>query len=257
MSHVLDGVDSERRARVRNALVMSYRYDLLGALALATAALASCAPSTPKEESAPAQATPPPPMQALPERSCEELARDAHAVITAHNTCTADAECATAAAACPGGFACGLAVRASDIAQVNAEVAPISDRYKAQCKECARERVRCMKPNPVCSEGRCAHAPSKSDCDRLEQEAEALIQKHNSCSSDADCVFARGGGGCPMAFGCGVVVNKAQEQAFVTLADPLSATFHEQCGFCAATVAECAAATPICSAGHCSRKREP
>lgn len=230
---------------------------LLAALAL-LAACASSTPATEPEVTAPAetQAPPPePPAQPLPERSCIELDRDIHTVIGTHNACTSSTECVTAAAACPKGVGCGFAVRASDVAQVNTEVAAISERYKAQCNLCAREHVRCIKPNPVCREGRCKHEPDRATHDRLEQEAEALVQKHNSCASDADCVFARGDGGCLMAFACGVSVNKEQEQAFVALAEPLAATFYEYNGYCPAADAHCSVATPICSEGRCSRKR--
>lgn len=224
----------------------------------ALVAMAACAPPKSSATAVPAERSaipaPPPGAQALPQRNCQELEQDAYAVIAAHSTCTADTDCATAAAACPSGFACGVAVRASDVAQVNADVAPISDRYKAQCSKCARERVRCMKPNPVCREGSCVHEPVQSNCEQLEHEAEALVQEHNSCRSDADCVFARGSGGCPMAFVCGASVNKAEEQAFVALAAPLSSTFYEHCGRCAVQTALCMAATPICSEGRCSSK---
>ncbi|HET6331676.1 MAG TPA: hypothetical protein VFG30_00610 [Polyangiales bacterium] len=197
----------------------------------------------------------PTPAPALPERTCDQLQDDAATLINTHNACTADADCAAAAAGCPNGFACGVAVRAGDLAHVDAEMASISDRYKTQCKHCARERVRCMKLNPVCNDGHCAHAPDQAVCDRLDQEAEALVQKHNACASDADCVFARGSGGCPEAFACGVSVNKDQEKAFVELAAPLSKTFYEYCDRCTSQTAECVAATPVCSEGRCSRKR--
>ncbi|HET6331677.1 MAG TPA: hypothetical protein VFG30_00615 [Polyangiales bacterium] len=232
---------------------------LLAALAL-LAACASSTPATEPEVTAPAetQAPPPkPPAQPLPERSCRELDRDIHAVMAAHNACTSSTECGTAAGACPKGVACGIAVRVSDIAQVDTEVAAISERYKAQCNLCAREHVSCIKPNSVCREGRCKHEPDQATHDRLEQEAAALVQKHNRCASDADCVIARGDGGCLEAFACSVSVNKDQEQAFVALAAPLSATFYEYWGDCVEARAACFIATPICREGRCSRKRAP
>jgi hypothetical protein len=147
-------------------------------------------------------------------------------------------------------------VRASDIAQVDAEVAAISERYKAQCNMCARGQVSCIKQNSVCREGRCKHETDQATHDRLEQEAETLVQKHNSCASDADCVLVHGEVGCLMAFVCGVSVNKGQEQAFVALAAPLSATFREYWGDCAEQAAACFIATPVCSEGRCSSKPE-
>lgn len=232
---------------------------LLAALAL-SAACASSTPATEPEVTGPAetQAPPPkPPAQPLPERSCIELDRDIHAVMATHNACTSSTECGTAAGACPKGVACGIAVRASDIAQVDAEVGAISERYKAQCNLCARGQVSCIKQNSVCREGRCKLETDRATHDRLEQEAEALVQKHNGCASDADCVFARGDGGCLTAFACGVSVNKDQEQAFVALAAPLSATFYEYWGDCVEAAALCSIGTPICSEGRCSRKRAP
>jgi hypothetical protein len=221
--------------------------------------LAACAPSAPVHgstatvPSAPEAA--PRAERALSERSCRKLSHDAYVVINAHNECTADAECGMAAAACTSGFGCGVAVRASDVAQVDAEVASISERYEAGCNPCARQRVRCMKANPVCRDGRCRHAPTESSCDQLEQEAKALLQEHNGCNDDADCVFARGVAGCPQAYVCGAIVNEAHEQAFAALAAPLSNTVREQCGRCALEVASCFTATPACRDGRCSRER--
>lgn len=226
-------------------------------LAALLVGLAACAPSAPAQGSTVPSALESalPAEQALPERGCRKLAQDAYAVVNAHNECAADAECGMAAAACTSGFACGVAVRASDIAQVDAEMAPISERYEAGCGRCARDRVRCMEPSPVCRDGRCRHAPTESSCDQLEHEAKALLQEHNRCEDDADCVFARGVVGCPEAFVCGAIVNEAQEQAFAELAAPLSNTVRDQCGRCALQLASCFTATPVCREGHCSRER--
>jgi hypothetical protein len=235
------------------------RLFVLAALAL-LAACASSTPATEPEVTGPAetQAPPPkPPAEPLPERSCIELDRDIHTVMAAHSACTSSTECGTAAGACPKFVACGLAVRASDIAQVDAEVAAISERYKAQCNICARGQVSCIKQNSVCREGRCTRETDQATYDRLEQEAAGLVQKHNSCASDTDCVIVRGDVGCLMAFVCGVPVNKDQEQAFVALAAPLSATFREYWGNCAEAVAACTISTPICNEGRCSSKRAP
>lgn len=210
--------------------------------------LAACAPS-----SAPRAA--PPAAQALSETTCRNLEHSAYGVIDAHNECTADAECGMAAAGCISGFGCGIAIRASDIAQVDAEVAPISERYKAGCNRCAGERVRCMKSNPVCRDGRCMHVPVESSCRQLEQEALALLKKHDGCEDDDDCVFAQGVVGCAQAYVCGAIVNKAHEQAFTALAAPMSNAVREQCGRCALELASCFTATPICEDGHCSRER--
>jgi hypothetical protein len=148
-----------------------------------------------------------------------------------------------------------VAVNARYVAATNAALDPISDRFKTQCGRCAHEQVRCGKPSLVCREGRCARQAHEGECDRLEQEAKALIQKHNTCATDSDCVFARDGGACPLAFACGAVVNKAEEQAFVALAAPLSKTFDEYCARCMVEVAHCSAAEPICDSGRCSRRR--
>jgi hypothetical protein len=220
--------------------------------------LAACTSSTPVQQQpaaapleVPRQAPPP----VSPERSCKQLQTDAHVVVSEHNSCTADADCAMAKAACPQGLGCGAVVNKSHVEQASAALAPISERFSVQCGKCASEGVRCGTPNPVCREGRCMHEALHSECEGFEADAQALIQKHNSCAADSDCVFARDSGACPLAFACGAVVNKAQAQAFAAVAAPLSKTFYEYCDRCMVQVAHCSASTPICEAGRCSRKR--
>lgn len=124
--------------------------------------LIACASSAPPREPAttqPAPAATPdttPPEAAPAASGCEAAKQDAYAVVNAHNACTTDAECATASQGCAGELACGTPVRADAVERVDAELAPIWERYKAECGDCVRERVRCMRPTAVCREGRCS-----------------------------------------------------------------------------------------------------
>lgn len=126
--------------------------------------MVACASSAPATEPTTPDTAPtetPPPAPAPRELDCRASTQDAYDVVNAHNECTADDECATAAAGCLSEFACGIAVSADDAAQVDAELSPIWKRYKAVCGDCVRERVRCMKPSAVCREGRCTTNPER------------------------------------------------------------------------------------------------
>lgn len=91
-------------------------------------------------------------------------------------------------------------------------------------------------------------------CEELNADAAALLAKHNACSTDADCVFARDDGGCPDAFACTAVVNKADDAVFSAAASALSRTYRERCGRCINETASCRVATPMCKEGRCSRR---
>src|SRR5687768_16471532 len=44
----------------------------------------------------------------------------------------------------------------------------------------------CMKPSPVCRDGRCKHEAPQASCEQLDRDAEALLAQHNECASDDD-----------------------------------------------------------------------
>lgn len=192
-----------------------------------------------------------------PERSCADLVRAAHEVVGQRNACTQDADCAMTAGVCVDEMACGVGVRAGDADEVDRDLAELSREFEVQCDRCASERVRCMKPNPVCRDGRCKHEAPQASCEQLDRDAEALLAQHNACASDDDCVFVRDDGGCPDAFACAVVVNKSHAAAFAPLATELSRTYFAHCGRCARHVAECQVMAPACTRGRCSVRWDP
>jgi hypothetical protein len=179
--------------------------------------------------------------------ACVALEAEVNALIVQHDACTLSDDCvALGPRACLPGLECGAVIAKDQKEAFATKTAPLIARYH-DCQACDADR-RCKRAKPMCKDGHCKVYPQEL-CGQLAGEAQALIEKHNACTADSDCVYARGGS-CPGPLACAVLVNAKTAEAFSAATKSLSERFHEACGTCSST--ECRGQdTGVCHEGRC------
>jgi hypothetical protein len=187
-------------------------------------------------------------------RAMDELQR---ATADADRTCSSDDECvfAPSTSDCFGG--CSLdVVSTTGQMQVQAAVDALNSglcaNFSPNCDQMGHSCPAPSVPRPSCNQGRCT---GKSCSDRVNDSSallvEAIAKADNSCSTDADCVFAPAPSEC--FAGCRDVAVSKTGQAAVQ--DALTSVCAEAVAApgCSVLTNDCGhRTTPTCKQGHCA-----
>lgn len=173
--------------------------------------------------------------------NCEDpYYAEAAALVADYNQCDEDADCEVFSledAECFAG--CGHGLNPStDVAQLHADLAELSDKFRAECNACAIPDCE-LPTGAICNDAHRCELTWPSCESHFYDEMDALVDELNDCSEDAECEIVNAiGADCVM--GCGVALNTTLPGAgssFNDQARQISERLIQACAQC--TVPDC------------------